>query len=461
MSTIQVGHGALQILRGTTSRIKSAIYADSVLNDGQLLYDKTKNYLWCGDGITKLWNKAPIAAAYVQGFTGDWDDNGNFNLSTDVNPNNEYYIKMFGDTLVFHAPKLGFDGVFDEETMVATATEIGMVKLGSDTKFTGTLLAVSDMANRTYPIQLNNNNQMVVTVPFPDDVRVKATAVSDNVERPILSAVNNPTSGTAGEAYYNANITYNASTQTMTCTNFNGTCKQATKVGNSTIWLYPESSNQINIGGTGSGANLFIGATKKDNRTQPTDIWFNVSATTTADPTVTLHAIASKAIYAQGVDPASFYYTPALTSGTVVGTICINGTVQTIYCNTNTDTDTKVTQTVTTASGNYPILMGKAGRTTTATEQAWFDSGITINPSTHTITATTFNGNAKTATTATNVNGGTVNATTGNFTSTVSVNGLTTLKGGLSVTAGNVSVTGNITATGDIRGNKVYGAVWT
>lgn len=65
--------------------------------------------------------------------------------------------------------------------------------------------------------------------------------------------------------------------------------------------------------------------------------------------------------------------------------------------NPNTDTDTKVTQTVTTTNATYPLLLAPAGQTATTTTQAYFDSGVTLNPSTNTITAD-LAGNASTAT---------------------------------------------------------------
>jgi hypothetical protein len=48
-----------------------------------------------------------------------------------------------------------------------------------------------------------------------------------------------------------------------------------TKVGVSTIWLYPEHNNMINFGGTYTGNNyIFFGYTSKDNRPTPTDYHF-------------------------------------------------------------------------------------------------------------------------------------------------------------------------------------------
>lgn len=65
----------------------------------------------------------------------------------------------------------------------------------------------------------------------------------------------------------------------------------------------------------------------------------------------------------------------------------------------------KVTQTATNASGSYPILAKGSTGTTTTTDTTTFVSGVTLNPSSNTIKATTFEGalkgNAETATKAT------------------------------------------------------------
>ena len=60
------------------------------------------------------------------------------------------------------------------------------------------------------------------------------------------------------------------------------------------------------------------------------------------------------------------------------------------------DSNDKVKMTVTTTNAEYPLLASAtASRTATATEAARFASAVTLNPSTSTITAKTFNGNAK------------------------------------------------------------------
>lgn len=63
----------------------------------------------------------------------------------------------------------------------------------------------------------------------------------------------------------------------------------------------------------------------------------------------------------------------------------------------DTNIDTKVTQTVTTSNASYPLLLAPRGQTETATTTSYFDSGVTLNPSTNTIT-TNISGNSATAT---------------------------------------------------------------
>lgn len=70
-----------------------------------------------------------------------------------------------------------------------------------------------------------------------------------------------------------------------------------------------------------------------------------------------------------------------------------------VYINADANTDTKVIQTSTTTSGNYPIIASASTTPTTgAAAQTIYNTGITMNPATGTVTATTFSGNATTAT---------------------------------------------------------------
>lgn len=64
---------------------------------------------------------------------------------------------------------------------------------------------------------------------------------------------------------------------------------------------------------------------------------------------------------------------------------------------TDNNTDTKVTQTITTSNAAFPLLLAPNGQTATTTTTSYFDSGVTLNPSTNTIAAN-ISGNAATAT---------------------------------------------------------------
>lgn len=84
--------------------------------------------------------------------------------------------------------------------------------------------------------------------------------------------------------------------------------------------------------------------------------------------------------------------------------------------------DTKVTQTVRSNNADYPVLLAPSGQTATTTTTANFATSLKYNPSTDTLYAGTFDGNAtsatsaSSATTATNANNiklTTTNPTTG------------------------------------------------
>lgn len=89
--------------------------------------------------------------------------------------------------------------------------------------------------------------------------------------------------------------------------------------------------------------------------------------------------------------------TLAWSTTSTIGTVA--GTNLQVKMPANPNTDTKVTQTVTTSNAAYPLLLAPNGQTTTTTTTSYFDSGVTLNPSTNTIAANV-SGNAATATNA-------------------------------------------------------------
>lgn len=78
---------------------------------------------------------------------------------------------------------------------------------------------------------------------------------------------------------------------------------------------------------------------------------------------------------------------------------------------TPANTDTNVTQTNTGNNAAYPILLKNGTGDGTVTTTALFDSGVTLNPSTNTITAN-ITGNAATASSASTCTGNAASATT-------------------------------------------------
>lgn len=114
---------------------------------------------------------------------------------------------------------------------------------------------------------------------------------------------------------------------------------------------------------------------------------------TAASPTLNVNATGDKAIYYRGA---------AITAGYLAANrsyeFIYNGTQYELVGDLNTDVS--VSQAISTTNSEYPLLASAiAALSTTTIASACFNSGITINPSTGTITATTFNGNATTAVT--------------------------------------------------------------
>lgn len=103
-----------------------------------------------------------------------------------------------------------------------------------------------------------------------------------------------------------------------------------TKVGVSTIWLYPENSNEINFGGTNTSSNIFFGYRAKDSRVKPTVFVFgnNNSPSTSSGGNCTImganyYANASSGPHFYGRADANNWAYIRLYSGTIYGDIAI------------------------------------------------------------------------------------------------------------------------------------------
>lgn len=103
-----------------------------------------------------------------------------------------------------------------------------------------------------------------------------------------------------------------------------------TKVGVSTIWLYPENNNEINFGGTNTSSTIFFGYRAKDSRVKPTAFVFgnNNSPSTSSGGNCTImganyYANASSGPHFYGRADANNWAYIRLYSGTTFGDISI------------------------------------------------------------------------------------------------------------------------------------------
>lgn len=103
-----------------------------------------------------------------------------------------------------------------------------------------------------------------------------------------------------------------------------------TKVGVSTIWLYPENNDEINFGGTNTSSTIFFGYRAKDSRVKPTAFVFgnNNSPSTSSGGNCTImganyYANASSGPHFYGRADANNWAYIRLYSGTIYGDIAI------------------------------------------------------------------------------------------------------------------------------------------
>lgn len=103
-----------------------------------------------------------------------------------------------------------------------------------------------------------------------------------------------------------------------------------TKVGVSTIWVYPENNNEINFGGTNISSTIFFGYRAKDSRVKPTAFVFgnNHSPSTSSGGNCTIiganyYANASSGPHFYGRADANNWAYIRLYSGTIFGDIAV------------------------------------------------------------------------------------------------------------------------------------------
>ena len=197
-----------------------------------------------------------------------------------------------------------------------------------------------------------------------------------------------PRSGTAYNVDVKNAVTFTKNTNVTVA----GTSKDTYKYDQSAIF----APNGLIMGGTAAAAGLVTrgicgvstpdattGAANKDN------LYINFDGTTTysANRQLVLQAGTVGDNYGNNV-----YQYAAVRGDAMKAWVEAKGYITSF-------TDTLVKQTAKTNDANYKILLGaNTNPTSGSAYEAAYDSSITINPSTHTITATTFSGNATSAT---------------------------------------------------------------
>ena len=260
---------------------------------------------------------------------------------------------------------------------------------------------------------------------------------ADLIDTPTIPTVNNATLTITQGGVSKGTFTANASSDVtieldaggsgaVTDVQINGTSITSSNVANIiTNSAYNSSSNKIATMSdlpTVNNATLTI----QKNGTTVKTFTANASSNVTCDITVptkisdltddTSTTPIDKADYATSAGIAS-----SATTASTLGSTDVGSATQGIYLDDGTpkactytvsksvpsdavftDTDTKVTQSVSSTNSTYPILLCPTANATTdqGATTSIFASGVKVNPSTKTITATTFDGNATTATTA-------------------------------------------------------------
>ena len=232
--------------------------------------------------------------------------------------------------------------------------------------------------------------------------------------------------------------------------------------GTATKWQTARKFNGMTVDGTADRTNYGTCSTAADTAAKTVDctgfklvtgaeitVKFTVTNKATK-PTLNVNGEGARPIFYRGSSIAVGY----LAAGRVY-TFRYDGAHYELVGDVNTDSDTKVSQEVTTVNAEYPLLLGPNGQTTNVTTTTYFDSGVTLNPSTNTITANISGSAAKVANALTvKANGTSLYTYDGSAAKTINI------KAGSNITITSDS-SGNITISSTASAGSVTGDVGT
>lgn len=245
------------------------------------------------------------------------------------------------------------------------------------------------------------NGTGAVTTHYPQYSVIHLTYI-------VNSALNSGNGCWKATGYYNTNTTYSAGTGlSLDSTTFNhsnsvtaGTAGTSSATSGSTLAVpYVTYDAQGHITASGTHTHTISGfltssstldATKLSG-TIPSGCYTNTNTTYTLSNALASHKFTST-LTAGGSGSGTSTATMEFVAGTGI-TLTDDTTNKkiTIACSV-TNTDEKVKLTTQSTSGTYPLIFGPTSITSNSTYQGYYNTGITVNPSTKTVTATTFVG---------------------------------------------------------------------